>query len=192
MPKYLPRARGIRNFTSLAAVAAVLSVGGLHTIPVDAVPPPTVSTAKQPEKSAAQRAAESGQRVEVEEERTETGKTYANPDGTMTLEQAASQVRKRQNGQWVELDPTLSKVGDKIQPAATAIEMEFSDGGDKDLVSFTNDGHRLSLSWPPSVLQGRTPAEIDGAIPSDWERIPSKSGGVAPIVIQTTSEGRLG
>jgi hypothetical protein len=148
MPKYLSRARKVRRFSALAAVAAVLSVGGLHAVPVEAVPPPAVSAAKQPEKSAAQRAAESGQRVEVEEDRTETGKTYANPDGTMTLEQSASQVRKRQNGQWVELDPTLSKVGDKIRPAATAIDMEFSDGGDKDLVSFTDSGHRLSLSWP--------------------------------------------
>jgi hypothetical protein len=151
MPKYLSRARSTRKLAVLVAVAAVLSVGGIHAVPVAAVPPPTANAVKEPEKTAAQRAAESGQRVEVEDERTETGKTYANPDGTMTLEQAASQVRKRRNGQWVELDPTLFKVGDKIKPAATAIDMEFSDGGDKDLVSFTENGHRLSLSWPHAL-----------------------------------------
>jgi hypothetical protein len=31
-------------------------------------------------------------------------------------------------------------------------------------------------TFDPNVLVGRTAAEIDAAIPSDWERIPSKSG----------------
>jgi len=32
-------------------------------------------------------------------------------------------------------------------------------------------------TFDPNVLQGRTAAEIDAAIPSDWERVPSNSGG---------------
>ncbi|GAB3816280.1 LamG-like jellyroll fold domain-containing protein [Kribbella italica] len=159
MPKFLSPVRGIRPIAAVAAIAAVVSVGGLHARPVDAVTQPTVSAAQQPEKSATQRAAESGQRVEVEDERTETAKTYANPDGSMTLEQSASPVRKRRDGRWVELDPAMSKSGDKIRPAATAIDMEFSAGGDHELVSFTDSGERLSLSWPEPL-----PAPvIDGA-----------------------------
>ncbi|GAA0716017.1 hypothetical protein Drose_37105 [Dactylosporangium roseum] len=32
-------------------------------------------------------------------------------------------------------------------------------------------------TFDPNMLTGRTAAEIDAAIPSDWERVPSKSGG---------------
>jgi hypothetical protein len=46
-----------------------------------------------------------------------------------------------------------------------------------------NDNGLGDIDWgdpntfDPNVLQGRTAAEIDAAIPSDWERIPSNSGG---------------
>lgn len=130
-------------------IGGLLAVGGLQAGPVAAVaPPPATAPAKKPEATAAQRAVASGEPVEVVEKRTETSKNFANPDGSFTLQQSAEPVRKKRDGQWVDLDPTLSRTDGAIRPAATAMDMEFSDGGDTHLVTLTKAGHEFSLTWP--------------------------------------------
>jgi hypothetical protein len=129
-------------------VGGLVAGGGLQALPAAATPAPVVAPAKQPEKSASKRAAESGARVEVVEKRTETSRNFANPDGTFTLEQSTEPVRKKRDGKWVDLDPTLSRKDGAVRPAATAMEMEFSDGGDTHLVTLSKAGHEFSLTWP--------------------------------------------
>ena len=110
-------------------------------------------------RSASQRAAASGERVEVLQKRTEDSQTFANPDGTFTLEQSSVPVRTKQNGQWVNLDITLSRGADgMVRPRAAAMEMAFSGGGAGPLVVLDSDGRKLEISWPTTlpapVVQG--------------------------------------
>jgi hypothetical protein len=107
------------------------------------------SAAVSETRSALQKAAASGQRVEVEQKRTDDSQTFVNPDGTFTLEQSAVPVRTKQNGQWVDLDATLSQGSDgMIRPRAAAMEMAFSGGGAGPLAVLISEGKHLQLTWP--------------------------------------------
>ncbi|MFF0270720.1 LamG-like jellyroll fold domain-containing protein [Kribbella sp. NPDC004536] len=95
------------------------------------------------------RAKATGQRVEVLEKRTETEQTFANPNGTFTLEQTNTPVRVERNGQWVDIDTNLQQApGGRIQPRATALDVTFSGGGSNPLIVMKSDGHQLTLTWP--------------------------------------------
>ncbi|MEV8378122.1 LamG-like jellyroll fold domain-containing protein [Kribbella sp. NPDC056861] len=103
----------------------------------------------QESQSASKRAVASKQRVEVVEKRTEMARTFANPDGSFTLEQSNVPVRTKRDGQWVELDATLAKSPDgRVRPKAAAMELSFSGGGTSELITMKSDGHEMTLSWP--------------------------------------------
>ncbi|MBQ1089534.1 VCBS repeat-containing protein [Streptomyces sp. B93] len=110
------------------------------------------------------RAAETGERVEVTAERTEYSTTFANPGGTLTQETHVVPVRVRQNGRLVTADPTLVRGKDGVvRPRATTVGIEFSGGGaaeDTTMATITRDGRALSLDWagalPEPVLDGDT------------------------------------
>ncbi|MFJ5612928.1 VCBS repeat-containing protein [Streptomyces sp. NPDC093221] len=98
------------------------------------------------------RAAKTGQRAEVLSERTETAQLFANPDGTFTRDQYATEQRVRQGNKLVDIDTTLHRGTDgRIAPAATAVGLEFSGGGTAPLATITRDGRSMSLSWPTAL-----------------------------------------
>ncbi|WP_204060971.1 LamG-like jellyroll fold domain-containing protein [Microbispora corallina] len=107
---------------------------------------------------AAQRALDqakaSGQPVEVVSARTETTTTYANPDGfTFRLDQSTVPVRvARPDGSWEAPDATLVRQADgTLRPRAAVVDLTFSGGGDKPLVTIGRNGRTLSFSWPGSL-----------------------------------------
>lgn len=96
-------------------------------------------------------ASSTGERVEVESERSETTTVYANPDGsTFTLEESAVPVRvKDQDGGWQAPDATLIRRADgMIVPRAAAVAMEFSRGGRR-MIRWS--GSRRTASLSPSA-----------------------------------------
>jgi hypothetical protein len=101
---------------------------------------------------AVEKAEDSGQRVEILSHRTETGRLYANPDGTFTQEESATAQRVRKGNVLVDIDPTLVKGSDgSLHTKATETEMEFSGGGSGPLVTIVRDGRSLALSWPSAL-----------------------------------------
>ncbi|MFI7132230.1 DNRLRE domain-containing protein [Nonomuraea sp. NPDC050153] len=116
MPALMPRA--------LAGGLALLLVS-LATPPA-AAEPPSAATSQAPadpgdpsnaaaepsapdEASARLSARLTGRRVEVADARTETTTTYANPDGTLTVDSFAGPVRFRRDGVWAPVDIALTK-----------------------------------------------------------------------------------
>ncbi|KRE60090.1 hypothetical protein ASG78_15365 [Nostocoides sp. Soil756] len=94
----------------------------------------------------------SGARVEVTSMRSETDQVFANPDGTMTREQSLEPERVRVGGSWKAVDSTLVRAADgSWTPAVSAVPISFSPGGSVPLVSMTQRGVKLSLSWPQSL-----------------------------------------
>jgi hypothetical protein len=154
----LPAGRKAATRRALAGVCA-LSVGvlgWLNAIPGthESVASATVAsaTAGNDDKTAPERAKASGERVELLGKRTDFEQTFANPDGTYTLEQSNVPVRTEKDGQWVDLDPTLSTSPDgRVRPKATSLDMSFSGGGTDPLISIKSDGHELKLKWPGSL-----------------------------------------
>ncbi|WP_444829474.1 FG-GAP-like repeat-containing protein [Actinokineospora sp.] len=110
-----------------------------------------VVTEAADERSAKAAAVASGGRVEVLDQRTETGRVFANPSGTVTLEQHSLPVRTRQDGRWVDIDTTLRMVGGRVVPVASAAEVALSAGGSSPLVVLGREGKQLSLSWPGNL-----------------------------------------
>jgi hypothetical protein len=143
--------RGSRRAVAATCALAAGVLGWLAVVPGGSSPATAVPKATDT-RSASQRAADSGEPVEVLQKRTEDSQTFANPNGTFTLEQSAVPVRTRKNGQWVDLDPTLARGADgMVRPKATAVEMAFSNGGDGPLVVLDSDGRKLKLTWPTSL-----------------------------------------
>ncbi len=118
---------------------------------------------------AAQKAAETGERVEVLGERTEYTTTYANPDGvTFSLSQSTVPVRvKRAGGSWDAPDAALERRADgTVGPKAAVTDVSFSDGGDgADLVTIAEGGKSLKVGWsgelPEPTLDGASAVYAD-------------------------------
>jgi hypothetical protein len=142
-------------------VVGLAVVTGSANAAVTASVSPGVSTRVGPGRPALERASEAEARaaavvadapVEVLDQRTETQQVFANPDGTMTLQQATLPVRVNQGGTWVPVDPTLHVRRDgTVGPAATSTYLSLSNGGSDPLVSIMQDGKQLALGWPDAL-----------------------------------------
>jgi hypothetical protein len=99
-------------------------------------------------------ASTSGQRVLIENLTSEDTVVFANPDGTFTSEIAAGPVRVEDPSDpegWIPIDTDLSFEGDRVRPAATTIDIEFSDGGQGDAASMEVGPRSFALVWPASL-----------------------------------------
>jgi hypothetical protein len=140
---------------SLPALAASATAA-----PSDA--PAAVASSQITHRTAAERAAALGERVEVTGERTEYATTVANPDGTYTLVQSAVPQRvKGDDGSWKPVDATLERRADgSVGPKSAVVDLSFSGGGDgAGLIRLGDEGGALRLDWPGKLPEPR----LDGA-----------------------------
>ncbi|MCX6398299.1 MAG: DNRLRE domain-containing protein [Propionibacteriales bacterium] len=111
-------------------------------------------------------------RVEDLSARTPSSAMFANPDSTWTLESYSGLVRSRDDqDKWVSVNPDLETSTDGAAPEAVPFDIEYGDGGSKDLATVTSPtGATLSLDWPTKLPEGTVdgdqitfdPAAIDG------------------------------
>lgn len=167
-----------RRAASVAVLAAVaVMTGGLdvarapQAAPALAATPAAASSGAallaRPDLPSAQSAARiEGTRVLIESETTETSKTYAEPNGTLTTESNPVPVRVRQGDGWIDIDPTLVARDGKVQPRVAKARLDLSAGGGDPaggapLVTFGDDkGRSLTWRWP-----GQLPAPVlDGPV----------------------------
>ncbi|RIJ68748.1 hypothetical protein D1871_22530 [Nakamurella silvestris] len=107
----------------------------------------------QAEQAASAQAATTHTPVEVDLETTENSRVMAQPDGTYTLTTSREPVRVRRGDTWTPIDTTLQVNPDgSISPVATALDVEFSGGGDTPLITVTTrSGATLEYSWPADL-----------------------------------------
>jgi hypothetical protein len=169
-------AHGVRVSGRTAAIAAVsaslLVAAGLPAVAAPAAPArlaatpsPTAGGATQPtgplsrpdQAQAMQLAAQSKQRVEISNARTESMALYANPNGTVSVEasdgprwvQRSRTVHGKAESYWVDLDPTLVKNADgSLAPTALTSGLVLSGGGGTTVASMSKNGRTLSVSLP--------------------------------------------
>ncbi|MEW2519176.1 FG-GAP repeat domain-containing protein [Actinacidiphila alni] len=99
-------------------------------------------------------AAQTGQRVEIEDLREETAETFANPDGSLTRRQYSTPVWSRYEGVWKKADATIVQHPDgTVGPASPSFGITFSGGGTGPLATMAKDGKSLSLTWPTVLPQ---------------------------------------
>ncbi|PIM66561.1 serine/threonine protein kinase [Streptomyces sp. JV178] len=112
------------------------------------------STASVTGQSASERAAATGESVEVLSERTAYTTTVANPDGTFTLTQSTQPQRARaDNGTWRDIDLELEKRSDgMVGPKAAVVDVAFSGGkSGSELLRLGHEGQELRMAWPTSL-----------------------------------------
>ncbi|MFD5917981.1 DNRLRE domain-containing protein [Kitasatospora sp. NPDC058201] len=138
-----------------------------------------------------------GKPVEVPAERTDSSTTWANPDGSVTLEVAAGPVRmRRPDGGWADVDVTFAKrpdgsVASKAHPRGLALAGEtkgrragsFAEAAGapvQDLLSLTAGGRNVAMQW-----RGGLPApRVEGARATYPDVLPG-----ADLVIDATRTG---
>ncbi|MFD6548553.1 DNRLRE domain-containing protein [Streptomyces sp. NPDC058398] len=86
-------------------------------------------------------------KIEVLSERTSDATTYALPDGQMQTEDYAGPIRVKQDGDWQDIDTTLSDTGPSLTPEAAAADVAVSDGGDTALASVAKGDKSFGLKW---------------------------------------------
>lgn len=155
---------------------------------VDPVAEPHVSSAV----SASERAAESGDPVEVVADRTSYSSTVANPDGTFTLTQSTTPQRvQASDGSWGPVDATLVHRADgSVGPKAAVVGLSFSGGGSgKGMIRLSGRKGSMSLEWPgvlpDPVLEGATatyPDVLDGV---DLQLTATAEGYQQVLVVKT-------
>ncbi|MFE9747141.1 LamG-like jellyroll fold domain-containing protein [Saccharothrix saharensis] len=137
-------------------LASLVSSNGTPAPPMVAAP-----VAEAPEETSAMLAAlRQGSRVEAASLRTESATTFANPDGTWTLEQSTGPVRVRRSAGWVRVDRTLDRAPDgSLTTRATTAGVTFSGGGTSPLVRISAGGKSMSLVWPRPLPEPRVEGE---------------------------------
>ncbi|MCX5205929.1 FG-GAP-like repeat-containing protein [Streptomyces sp. NBC_00237] len=124
---------------------------------------PTDTAAKPgPEDQARAEARRTGKRSRVDAKTTETSELFANPSGSLTLEETLGAPKRVKRGDdWVPVDTSLRRTGTgRWQPAATAMETSFSVGGTEPVLTMRGtDGRELSYTWPTALPAPR----VEGA-----------------------------
>ncbi|MGV9907235.1 DNRLRE domain-containing protein [Streptomyces sp. NPDC003388] len=144
----------------LALAGGALTVGGQATAD-DTSSDATATAAAEPrdfgpaeadnENTARVLAQAENRRIEILAERTETSSAYADPNGSLTTEAFAAQIRVKQDGKWKDIDTTLSDTGADLTPETAAARIAVSDGGDTDLASVSDGGKTFGLGWQDTL-----------------------------------------
>lgn len=166
MPETSRRRRPAQQWVRavLAVVFAGVTLGltpptssAADTVTADTAP---TTAPRNDEERAMERAAETGEPVEVLSARSETSETHALPNGNLRTTQHTLPVRVKRRGSWLPVDTTLTRTADRIRPRAVPGDVTFSAGGDTDLVVLADRGGEFALTWPTPlpepVLDGGT------------------------------------
>lgn len=152
-----------------ASLLAALVCAPLPLIDIPAFAEDTDPAAEAPAAPTAKEAPQA--RSEIVSERTESTTTWANADGTTTVESHTGPIRVKQaDGTWRRIDTTLTVKDGAVRPKTAAADIAFSGGGsDEPLAEVTRGGRTLGLAWPGKLpaprLEGSTalyPDAVDG------------------------------
>ncbi|MER7901435.1 DNRLRE domain-containing protein [Streptomyces sp. NPDC096046] len=125
-------------------------------------PPPLGPAEAKDEASAQLMARLQDRRIEILNARTESTTSWANPDGTVTVESFTGPIRTKDSaGKWQPVDVTLSEADGEIVPKAAAADIAFSAGGSTAPLAQVSRGEKtFGVSWdgalPKPVLKGNT------------------------------------
>ncbi|WP_424857087.1 DNRLRE domain-containing protein [Streptomyces sp. SAI-170] len=136
--------------------AALLAALVCAPLPLLTVPAVAEDTDPATEAAAAPEAPPAA-RTELVSERTESTTTWANADGTTTVEAYTGPIRVKQpDGTWKPVDTTLVAEDGVVRPRTAAADIAFSGGGSGEpLAEVSRGGRTLGLDWPGKLPEPR-------------------------------------
>ncbi|PZG17135.1 LamG-like jellyroll fold domain-containing protein [Nonomuraea aridisoli] len=174
--------RQLAAATALITATSLLVAGVSGTAQADPEPAtgsssPLLTTFPRPEdpdaplRTAIEEAKKQGKPVAVEAAYTEASRTWAYPDGHLTLQSYAGPTQLKQaDGSWAWIDTTLVEKDGVLKPKLAKADVQFSLGGDGPFASLERDkGQRFALSWlkdlPRPDIRGNVATYVDAAGP---------------------------
>lgn len=189
-------------FTLAAQVLGNVSAMGLPSAPDNSSPKPTgIVEAKLKADAdpgevpkARTQAQTSGKPVELLSERTETSRTFANPDGSFTTELTPGPERIKRDGKWQPVDVTLQKRNGGVVARNHPDNLTLSGGGGslphslagadaaapRDLVTLGSGAEQVTLQWKGGLPE----PELKGATARYPEAVPG-----ADVIVEATRTG---
>ncbi|GAB2963009.1 LamG-like jellyroll fold domain-containing protein [Saccharothrix stipae] len=170
-------------------IAGSVVLGGATPITAAAEPAPAAAEAPPApaEQTAAAEARRTGKQVPVADELTETTAVLANPDGTFTLRSHSRPVRARKDGQWRDVDTSLTRAADgTLETAATSTGLSFSGGGDEPLVTMREGDKLFTLSWPkplPEPVVDGSSATYPDVMPGVDLKLTANATGYSEVLV---------
>jgi Concanavalin A-like lectin/glucanases superfamily len=145
------------------------------------------------EASALAAARAAGRPVEALSDRTEFSQTFANPSGTLTLNEGVVPVRvHRPNGAWAPVDLTLQAQPDgSVAPVASFAGVAFSGGGTSPLARIVRNGEQLVLGWPgvlPAPALSGSTATYANVLPGVDLQLTAQSLGFSDLLIVKSAD----
>jgi hypothetical protein len=134
-------------------------------------------------------------RIEILNARTEDTTSWANPNGTVTVESFTGPIRVKDSaGKWQPVDVTLSEVDGKVVPKAAAADIVFSAGGSSaPLAQVTRGEKTFGVAWdgtlPKPVLKGNTATYPDAVPGGDVVVIALPEGFSHSVVLRERPSG---
>ncbi|QFY06763.1 DNRLRE domain-containing protein [Nonomuraea phyllanthi] len=196
--------RAVRGLVTAALALSIMvvphpaSAAQAVTTPPPQTPravPPTPGAPPSEERALAAARTE-GRPVEIESMRSETRQVWAQPGGTLTMEQYARPVRVRKAGGWVPVDTTLRLRPDgAVEPVATAAGLTFSGGGTAPLARLSRGAKTLELGWhgtlPKPTLNGDT-ATYAEVMPGVDLQVTADVDGFSHVLVVKSREAAAG
>jgi len=185
----LPARLPVAGLLVLALLAAALTVPRALALAQRAL-------AAVDEASALASARAAGRPVEVLGDRTEFAQTFANPSGTLTLNESVTPVRaRRPDGTWAPVDYRLQARPDGvIGPVVSMADVAFSGGGAGPMAQIVHNGHEVALGWPGPLpaptLSGATATYADVLPGVDLQLTAQPLGFSTLLVVKTPEAAR--
>lgn len=104
--------------------------------------------------SASVTARSTGQRVEVLSEKSETGRVWVFPDGSVEEEQAAAAVRflNEDSDQWRDIDTNLQATAEGVRPVSMPVDVQLGTAGEPAVVFDGGAAGEVTFALPDVVL----------------------------------------
>lgn len=195
--------RGVVYGTVLAVLAGVplaAQAAASRGPSASASPSVSVRSAAKPgalsadEVSALSRARASGRPVQVASAGSATQQVFADPNGSMTVEEAGLPRWVKQGSSWVEVDASLVRESDgSLSPRTMGTAVRLSDGGTAPLARLSTAAGSLSLTWPSRLpvpaVSGSTALYRDVLPGVDLQVTVTVSGGLDETLIVKDAQG---
>ncbi|MGN9912562.1 RHS repeat-associated core domain-containing protein [Phytohabitans sp. LJ34] len=188
---------GVRVAVAFVLLATI--VGDVPAVRGRGEPAVACVGARPDQEAAATVARACGHEVEVLDQRSETARVFAAPDGTARAEIHAAPVRFARDGRWQPIDLTLRESGDAVAPAGHPNDLRLSGArpkGTHELAAVGLGAARVAMSWtgalPRPVLNGTRATYVDALPGVDLVVEATRTGFAQSLVVkERAAAGRV-
>ncbi|AZM62091.1 MULTISPECIES: LamG-like jellyroll fold domain-containing protein [unclassified Streptomyces] len=168
------------------------AAAGVQVSPRKAAGAADEDTSVLTEAEALAKAKKTGELVEIASLRRESSEVFATPEGQLQAREYLRPVWTRTNGSWRRIDTDLTATDEgTVAPKASAMDLEFSGGGESPLVRMQRAGRTLSLTWPTALPKPEAEGPVatyPSVLPDVDLRLTAQEDGFTQLLVVKSAE----